>query len=42
MRRTVAVALLTVAWLIGPVIRIQDGPLPPPTPAPSPSITISR
>jgi hypothetical protein len=41
MRRTVAVALLTLAWLIGPVIRIQDGPLSPP-PAPSPTITISR
>jgi hypothetical protein len=41
MRRTVIVTLLTLAWMICPIIRIQDGPVPPP-PAPTPSITISR
>lgn len=42
MRRTVIVAMLVAAWMIGPVVRVQDAPLPPPVPTPSPIITISR
>ncbi|WP_405673245.1 hypothetical protein [Streptomyces sp. NBC_01530] len=42
MRRAFIVALLTLAWMVGPVIRIQDGTMPPPAPEPAPSITISR
>lgn len=29
MRRTVIVALLTLAWMIGPVIRVTGEPAPP-------------
>ena len=36
MRRAVIVALFTLAWMIGPVARIEDAPLPP---APEPAVT---
>lgn len=44
MRRTVIVALFVAAWLIGPVVRVQDGAVTPPAPAPEPTatVTISR
>ncbi|MCX4816741.1 hypothetical protein OG601_47335 [Streptomyces sp. NBC_01239] len=29
MRRSVIVALFVLAWMIGPVVTIQDGPVPP-------------
>lgn len=40
MRRTVAVALLVLAWMVGPVVHVHDGPVLPPEP--SPTMTISR
>lgn len=42
MRRTVIVTLFVAAWMIGPVVRVQDGPVTPPLPKPSPTLTISR
>lgn len=39
MRRTVIVALLTLAWMIGPVVRVADEPAPP---ASEPTVSISR
>jgi hypothetical protein len=42
MRRACIVAMFVAAWMIGPVVRIQDAPQPGPQPAPSVSVTISR
>lgn len=36
MRKAVIVTLFTLAWMIGPVVRIEDAPLPP---APEPAVT---
>lgn len=41
MRRTVIITLLVAAWMVGPVVRVQDAPVPP-SPEPSPTMTISR
>lgn len=41
MRRTVIVALFVAAWMIGPVVRVQDGAVTP-APEPTASVTISR
>lgn len=40
MQRAVTVALFVLAWTIGPVTYIHDGPIPPT--APQPSVTTSR
>jgi len=40
MRRAVIVALFVLAWTIGPVVNVGDGPVPPP--APAPTATVSR
>jgi len=40
MRRTVIVALFVAAWMIGPVVRIHDAPVP--APAPSATTTVNR
>lgn len=42
MRRAVIVALFVLAWTIGPVVNVDDGPVPPPAPAYSPTGTVSR
>jgi hypothetical protein len=41
MRRTVIVAVFVAAWMIGPVVHVQDGPAPP-RPEPSATATVSR
>jgi len=33
-RRIVIVALFVAAWMVGPVVRIQDAPVPAPVPQP--------
>jgi hypothetical protein len=42
MRRALILTLLVAAWMIGPVARVQDGPVTPPAPEPTNTITISR
>lgn len=42
MRRAVIVALFVLAWTIGPVVYVGDGPVPPPAPESSPIGTVSR
>ena len=39
MRRAVLIVLFTLAWTIGPVMRVGDEPVQP---VPSPVVTISR
>ena len=36
MRRAVILTLFTLAWMIGPVARVEDAPFPP---APEPALT---
>ncbi|MFJ4785130.1 hypothetical protein [Streptomyces sp. NPDC088794] len=38
MRRALILTLLVLAWTIGPVARVQDGPV---TPAPEPTNTLT-
>ena len=40
MRRAVIVALFVLAWMIGPVARVDDEPVP--APEPSSTVTVSR
>lgn len=40
MYRVVIVALLTLAWMIGPVVRIPDTAEPAPAPEPTATATI--
>lgn len=40
MRRAVTVGLFVLAWMIGPVARVEDGTAPPPTP--SETATVGR
>lgn len=40
MRRAFIVALFVAAWMIGPVVRVQDAPVAPLEP--SPTVTIAR
>lgn len=42
MRRAVIVALFVLAWTIGPVVNVDDGPAPPRAPTSSPTATVSR
>lgn len=40
MRRAVIVVLFVLAWTIGPVVNVAEGPVLPP--APAPTSTVSR
>lgn len=39
MRRAFTVAAFVLAWMIGPVAHIHDGPTPPPAPQPPATVT---